>query len=163
MRRIIGVVTHDPLLYEDLTGRENLRFFSRMFGLQDSGERIETVTAFMGMTSRLDRKVSTMSHGMRKRLSIARAILHNPAILLMDEPESGLDQEALGMLDTLLSEGSTPSRTVVMTTHSLDRAIASGQRIAILANGKVAYQESLKDARIDTIRDAYMHHTGIVL
>lgn len=162
VRRIIGVVTHDPLLYEDLTGRENLRFFSRMFGLQDSGERIETVTTFMGMTSRLDQKVSTMSHGMRKRLSIARAILHNPAILLMDEPESGLDQEALGMLDTLLSEDSTPSRTVVMTTHSLDRAIASGQRIAILANGKVAYQESLKDARIDTIRDAYIHHTGIV-
>ncbi len=161
VRRNIGVVTHDPLLYEDLTGRENLSFFARMFGLRDAGERIETVAALMGMTSRLDQRVGTMSHGMRKRFSIARAMLHDPAILLMDEPESGLDQEALGMLDAVVSEGSNPGRTVVMTTHSLERAIAVGQRMAILANGKVAYQESLRNAGTDAIRDAYERHTGV--
>ena len=161
VRRNIGVVTHDPLLYEDLTGRENLRFFARMFSLQGIDERIESVTALMGMTPRLDERVGTMSHGMRKRFSIARAMLHDPAILLMDEPESGLDQEALGMLDALVSEGSNPLRTVLMTTHSLERAIAVGQRMAILANGKVAYQESLEHAGTEAIRDAYMRHTGV--
>ena len=161
LRRNIGVVTHDPLLYEDLTGRENLRFFARMFSLQRIDERIESVTALMGMTPRLDQRVGTMSHGMRKRFSIARALLHDPTILLMDEPESGLDQEALGMLDAVVSERANPRRTVLMTTHSLDRAIAVGQRMAILANGKVAYQESLEDAGTEAIRDAYMRHTGV--
>ncbi len=161
VRRYIGVVTHDPLLYEDLTGRENLRFFARMFSLQGIDERIEYVTALMGMTPRLDQRVGNMSHGMRKRFSIARAMLHDPAILLMDEPESGLDQEALGMLDALVSEGSNPLRTVLMTTHSLERAIAVGQRMAILANGRVAYQESLEHAGTEAIRDAYMRHTGV--
>ena len=165
VRRIIGVVTHDPLLYEDLSGRENLRFFARMFSLRGIEERIESVTALMGMATRLDQKVGTMSHGMRKRFSIARAMLHDPTILLMDEPESGLDQEALGMLDALVSNASNPRRTVVMTTHSLERAIAVGQRMAILANGKVAYQESLEhmgeDTGTDAIRDAYMRHTGV--
>ena len=161
VRRDIGVVTHDPLLYEDLSGRENLRFFARMFSIRGIDERIESVTALMGMTTRLDQKVGTMSHGMRKRFSIARAMLHDPPILLMDEPESGLDQEALGMLDSLVSEGSDPRRTVVMTTHSLERAIAVGHRMAILANGKVAYQEYLEDAGTESIRDAYMRHTGV--
>jgi len=161
VRRSMGVVTHDPLLYEDLSGRENLRFFARMFSLREIDERIESVTALMGMTTRLDQKVGTMSHGMRKRFSIARAMLHDPPILLMDEPESGLDQEALGMLDALVSNGSNPRRTVVLTTHSLERAFAVGQRMAILANGKVAYQESLEDAGTEAIRDAYMRHTGV--
>jgi heme exporter protein A len=163
VRRKIGVITHDPLLYEDLTGRENLRFFSRMFGLRDIDQLIESVTALMGMTPRLDQRVGTMSHGMRKRFSVARALLHDPAILLMDEPESGLDQEALGMLDALVSDGSKPLRTVVMTTHSLERAIAVGQRMAILANGKVAYEESLEESGTEAIRDAYMRHTGVAL
>ena len=161
VRRSIGVVTHDPLLYEDLSGRENLRFFARMFSLRGIEERIEHVTALMGMTPRLDQKVGTMSHGMRKRLSIARAILHDPPVLLMDEPESGLDQEALGMLDALISKELNPLRTVLMTTHSLERAVAVGQRMAILANGKLAYEESLEHAGTEALRDAYMRHTGV--
>ncbi len=98
---------------------------------------------------------------MKNLLSIARALLHEPLVLLMDVPESGLDQEALGMLDALVSNGSNPRRTVVLTTHSLERAFAVGQRMAILANGKVAYQESLEDAGTEAIRDAYMRHTGV--
>jgi heme exporter protein A len=164
VRRHIGVVTHDPLLYEDLSGRENLRFFARLFNLRGIEERIEAVTALMGMTARLDQKVGTMSHGMRKRFSIARAMLHDPPILLMDEPESGLDQEAVEMLDALVSGGSDPRPTVVITTHSLERAIAVGQRMAILANGKVVYQQTLDHLEgnrdTDTLRDAYMRYTG---
>jgi heme exporter protein A len=162
IRRIIGVVTHDPLLYDDLTGRENLRFFARMFGIQGIDERVEVVTELMGMTARFDQRVGTLSHGMKKRFSIARALLHNPAILLMDEPESGLDQEALSLLDAVVTDKTNPLRTVLMTTHSLDRAIALGQRMAILANGRVAYQESLESGGTEALKEAYMRHTGAV-
>ena len=160
IRRIIGVVAHDPLLYDDLTGRENLRFFARMFGVREIDERIAVVTERMGMTPRLDQRVGTLSHGMKKRFSIARALLHDPDILLMDEPESGLDQEALGLLDTVVTDKTNPLRTVLMTTHSLDRAIALGQRMAILANGRVAYQESLEPGGTEALKEVYMRHTG---
>jgi heme exporter protein A len=99
---------------------------------------------------------------MKKRFSIARALLHDPVILLMDEPESGLDQEALGLLDAVVTDKSNPQRTVLMTTHSLDRAIALGQRMAILVNGRVAYQESLESGGAEALKEAYMRHTRAV-
>ena len=162
VRRIIGVVTHDALLYDALTGRENLRFSARMFGVQRIDQRIAEVTERMSMPPRLDQRVGTLSHGMKKRFSIARALLHDPVILLMDEPESGLDQEALFLLDAVVTDKSNPQRTVLMTTHSLDRAIALGQHMAILVNGRVAYQESLESVGTEGLREAYMRHTRTV-
>jgi ABC-type multidrug transport system ATPase subunit len=159
IRRIMGVVTHDALLYDDLTGRENLRFFARMFGVQGLDERIAVVTERMGMTPRLDQRVGTLSHGMKKRFSIARALLHEPVILLMDEPESGLDQEALGLLDAVVTDKSNPLSSVLMTTHSLDRAITLGQRMAILVNGRIAYQETLESGGTEALMEAYLRHT----
>ena len=139
IRKRIGVVTHDPLLYDDLTGRENLRFVCRMFGLDRASERVKQVSEMVGMTTRLDRRIGAMSHGMKKRFSIARALLHDPSVLLMDEPESGLDQEAVALLDTVISERSHPRRTVIMTTHNLDRAFQLGDTLAVLSNGRVSY------------------------
>ena len=163
IRRMVGVVTHDTLLYEDLTAHENLKFFSRMFGLDDVEARIEAVTRRMGMSSRLEHRVSTLSHGMKKRFSIARALLHDPRVLLMDEPETGLDQEALAMLDEVVSSKGTPPRAVVMTTHNLERGLALGDRMAILAKGKIAYQESLGPTGASGAREAYFRHTGAAL
>ena len=141
-RRMIGLVGHDPLLYDDLTARENLRFVCRMFGVQRADARIEEVSAAMGMSANLDRKTGVMSHGMKKRFSIARALLHDPPILLLDEPESGLDQEAIGLLDAIISSRN-PGRTVIMTTHDPERALALGDRIAALKDGRVVYDEAL--------------------
>lgn len=159
VRRIVGAVTHDPLLYDELTGRENLRFFVRLFGLSGGEERIAGAADRLGVGDRLDQRVATLSHGLRKRFSIARALLHDPAILLLDEPESGLDQEALGLLDAVVTDKTNPLRTVVMTTHSLDRAIALGERMAILANGRLAYQESGGAGDAEALRKAYKRHT----
>ena len=154
IRRMIGLVGHDPLLYDDLTARENLRFACRVFGIgwgigwgvgrgaERADERIEEVSAAMGMSAYLDRKAGAMSHGMRKRFSIARALLHDPPILLLDEPESGLDQEAVGLLDAIISRRDA-GRTVIMTTHDPERAVALGDRVAALQDGRVVYDGAL--------------------
>ena len=161
VRRLIGVVTHDPMLYDELSGYENLRFFGRMFGLDHLDERIASVSERMGVTSRLQQRVGTLSHGMRKRFTIARALLHDPPVLLMDEPESGLDQEALTMLDAIIRVPTGSPRTVLMTTHNLDRGLALGHRLAILAHGRIAYLEStVSSADAASIRDAYYRYTG---
>ena len=163
LRRMIGLVGHDPLMYDDLTARENLRFVCRVFGLDRADERVEAVTESMGMTADLDRRMGAMSHGMKKRFSIARALLHNPAVLLLDEPESGLDQEAVSLLDAVISHRSSIAGTVIMTTHNLDRAIRLGDRMAILANGRVAYNESLESVGRKAAREVYLRHTGTAL
>ena len=160
LRRSIGVVGHDPLLYDDLTARENLGFVCRMFDLDRADERVEEVSELMGMTADLDRKIGAMSHGMKKRFSIARALLHDPKVLLLDEPETGLDQEALALLDAVISRRSDLTRTVIMATHSLERAVALGDRIAVLADGRVAYHESVESADPDEARRAYLRHVG---
>ena len=160
LRRVIGVVGHDPLLYDDLTARENFRFVCRMFDLDRSDERVEEITDLMGMTADLDRKIGAMSHGMKKRFSIARALLHEPQVLLLDEPETGLDQEALTLLDAVISREAGPIRTVIMTTHNLERAVALGDRIAVLADGRIAYHESVDSTDTDAARQTYMRHIG---
>ncbi|MCH7744612.1 MAG: ABC transporter ATP-binding protein [Chloroflexi bacterium] len=161
VRRLIGVVTHDTLLYDDLTGYENLKFFARMFGLDRIDERVFDVVERMGVSSRLHQRVGTLSHGLKKRFTIARALLHDPAILLMDEPESGLDQEALALMEDVITDKTIPYRTVIMTTHNLERGLALGQRMAILSHGRIAYQESLEAVGAATLRDAYFRHTGV--
>ena len=151
-RRTIGVVTHDPLLYDGLTGAENLRFFARMFALDHIEDRILEVAAQMGITDRLDSRAGTLSHGMRRRFSIARALLHSPRILIMDEPESGLDQHALALMENLILDGRRLGRTILMTTHNFERGVALADRIAILARGSIAHQ-GVSDSY--STRDAY--------
>ena len=158
VRRNIGVVTHESLLYDGLTGRENLKFFARMFSLRDVDDRTADASQKLGVASRLDQRVGNMSHGLKKRFSIARALLHDPVILLLDEPESGLDQEALAMLESIVTD---PRRTVLMTTHNLERGLSMGHRLAILAGGKIAYEESLGAAAVGAVKDAYSRYSDL--
>jgi len=161
IRRNVGVVTHQPLLYEDLTAYENLKFHGRMFGLAQLEERIEKAADLMGVAPYLRHKVRTLSHGIQKRFSLARAILHDPPILLLDEPETGLDQEALGMLEDLVVAGERGRRTVLMTTHNLERGLALGNRVAILAGGKIAYEEARTLVDEARFRGTYNRFTGV--
>jgi ABC-type multidrug transport system ATPase subunit len=161
VRSLIGVVTHDPLLYDDLTGYENLRFVTRMFGLERADERIETATGRLGLSARLHQRVGTLSHGLKKRFTIARALLHDPAILVMDEPESGLDQESQATLDALIRDPAASFRAVLITTHSPERAAAIGDRVAILSRGRIAHTAPIgRDMDPDTIRRLYAEHAG---
>ena len=142
VRKLIGVAPHRSLLYEDMTCQENLKFFARLYRIPDVERRIGEVLDMMGLKGRRNSKAGTLSNGMQKRLSIARAVLHDPRILLMDEPEAGLDQEALDMLGALLEGWSADGRSVVMTTHNVEQGLAWGDRVAILSGGRIAYDES---------------------
>lgn len=164
LRRSLGVLTHQTFLYDDLTAFENLQFYGRMFGVPQLGVRIRCVTEQMGLYQLLGRRVRTLSHGMQKRFSLARALLHDPNILFLDEPETGLDREAMVYLDGLLTGPEMARRATVMTTHNLDWGLALGSHVAILSNGRIAYQRSrdgLDKAEFRSVYDHYLSEVGV--
>jgi heme ABC exporter ATP-binding subunit CcmA len=132
----IGLVAHSTMLYDELTATENLRFFGRLFGLADLASRAESALASVGLIDRRDSLVRTFSRGMRQRLSLARAMLHGPGVLLLDEPSTGLDQEAREWLDRTLESLHGAGCTVVMSTHAGEDA-AAATRTVWLAGGAV--------------------------
>lgn len=137
VRRRLGVVSHLPLLYGDLTADENLRFFARMYDIAHADERISDVLEMVGLASRRRDLTRTFSRGMQQRLAIGRAVLHDPEVMLFDEPHTGLDQDACQMLDTVLQEVAARGRTVVMTSHDLARVGDLASRFDILSRGVI--------------------------
>jgi ABC-type multidrug transport system ATPase subunit len=133
------VVGHSGFLYEDLTCRENLLFYGRLYRIGHIRSRVEAVMSQVGLTRRADHRVKTLSHGMQKRLAIARAILHQPQVLLLDEPEGGLDQDSVAMLGSLLREWTQAGRTVVMTTHNVELGLSWAHRVAVLSRGGLRF------------------------
>ncbi len=149
VRRHVGVVGHQTFLYDDLTCRENLVHYGRLYGLEGSRLRADEALSRLGLAHRAGRRVRTLSNGMQKRLSIARAILHQPQLLLLDEPETGLDRESVGVLRSLLQEWTAGGRSVVMTTHDLELGLSWAHRAAVLSGGKIhfpAADEYMDDA-----------------
>jgi heme exporter protein A len=140
VRRHIGLISHNPLLYGDLTPDENLRFFARMYDLPKATDRIDAVLEQVGLVARRRDPVRTFSRGMVQRLAIARAILHNPVIMLLDEPYTGLDLQAADMLRSVLQELAASDRTVILTTHNLEQGLEMCDRAAILNRGRIAWQ-----------------------
>jgi heme exporter protein A len=155
MRRQIGLVSHKTLLYDDLSAEQNLRFFARMYDVPGADARIETGLRQVGLWGRQRDPVRTYSRGMQQRLAIARALLHEPPILLLDEPDTGLDQHAAAMLGDLLRDVGATRRTVLMTTHNLQRGLELGDRVAILAGGRIAYQASKSELDPNQFREVY--------
>jgi heme exporter protein A len=138
LRRRLGVVSHLPLLYGDLTAEENLVFYARMYSLPEINQRVAEVLELVGLTNRRRDLVRTFSRGMQQRLAIGRAVLHDPDVMLFDEPHTGLDQDACQMLDTVLREVAARGRTVVMTSHDLARTADLASRFDILSRGVIA-------------------------
>jgi heme exporter protein A len=137
IRRQIGYISHQPLLYDYLSGEENLRFYGRMYDVPDLDARINERLHHVGMSARRHDLVRTYSRGMRQRLAIARALLPGPRLLLLDEPYTGLDQQAAEMLDDLLEENHDGRRTILLTTHHLGHGLRFGDAIAILNKGRI--------------------------
>ena len=138
VRAKLGVVSHMPLLYPDLTAEENLQFYARMYGLANYQLRITQVLEMVGLEHRRKDLVRTFSRGMQQRLAIGRAVIHDPEVMLFDEPYTGLDQDASEMLDDVLRSVAAKGRTVVMTSHDLARAEDLATRFDILSRGVIA-------------------------
>lgn len=150
LRRYIGLVTHAPLLYDNLSAEENLRFFAKMYDMADPQDRIETVLRAVDLWPRRRDIIRTYSRGMTQRLAIARAVLHSPPVLLLDEPDTGLDQESSQMLRELVRQLGAAERAILLTTHNLDRAVEWADSVCLLANGKIAHREAT--AQLDGAR-----------
>lgn len=145
VRARLGVVSHLPLLYGDLTAEENLIFFARMYGITNYQLRITEVLKMVGLENRRHDLVRTFSRGMQQRLAIGRAVLHDPDVMLFDEPYTGLDQDASSMLDEVLQSVAAQGRTVVMTSHDLVRAEDLATRFDILSRGVIAASATRKE------------------
>ena len=169
LRRHIGLISHNPLLYGDLTPDENLRFFARMYDLPRAGRmvqplnhptgavaaRIDAVLDLVGLAARRRDPVRTFSRGMVQRLTIARAILHDPDIMLLDEPYTGLDLQAADMLRSVLQELAASNRTVILTTHNLEQGLEMCDRAAILNKGRIAWEGSRGGLDLAGMKEIY--------
>jgi heme exporter protein A len=147
VRARLGVVSHLPLLYGDLTAEENLLFYARMYNIRNYELRVSEVLEMVGLEARRRDLVRTFSRGMQQRLAIGRAVLHDPDVVLFDEPYTGLDQDASSMLDEVLKTVAAKGRTVVMTSHDLARAEDLATRFDILSRGVISASASRKELR----------------
>jgi heme exporter protein A len=138
LRGRIGYLGHEPLLYRDLSGRENLRFQAQLYGVNRDGAeaRIEELLRAVGMERRADERVAELSAGMRQRLSICRCVLHEPELLLLDEPDSNLDTEGREQARALIGPGS--GRTRVLVTHDPERHVPDADQVLQLGIGERA-------------------------
>jgi heme exporter protein A len=160
VRRRLGIVAHQPYLYGNLTVYENLDFYCRMYGITDRKQRIREVVEIVGMKQRLNDRTGTLSHGMQQRLSIVRAMLHEPDIMLMDEPEAGLDQQSLPIVRQVLKGNEDRKPTTVLTTHNLERALQTCDSIALLCRGKLVYQGKTEALDLTSLKNVYEEYTG---
>ncbi|MEZ4501402.1 MAG: ABC transporter ATP-binding protein [Dehalococcoidia bacterium] len=135
VRRRVGVLAHRPMLYEQLSSLENLEFFARLYGVADTPTRIEELLRAVGLWRRRHEEVDVLSRGYHQRLAIARALVHRPEVLLLDEPETGLDAEALGLLDELML--TAPGITVLAATHRRERVDAWADGVITLEAGRI--------------------------
>jgi heme exporter protein A len=135
VRGLVGFLGHEPLLYRDLTPRENLRFHARLRELPI--ERVDEMLGAVGMTRRANDPVRELSRGMVQRVAVARALLHDPPLLLLDEPYTGLDPAARELLEPLIGKAS--ERTRVLVTHDIDAGLAESDIALGLRNGRVAF------------------------
>ena len=160
IRRRIGLVSHSSLLYAALSAYQNVVFYARMFGLANPEERSREVLTELGLEHRMDDPVQTYSRGMEQRCAIARALVHRPEILLLDEPFSGLDPEAVGRLTELLRRPEDTDRTVILTSHDLSRGADLADRVAVLARGRLVFDAPVNEIPGDDMVAVYRQHTG---
>ena len=156
--RHIGFLSHNTYLYRDLNPVENLRFFARLYGLKDPEERIQFLLDRVGLRRRVSDPVRAFSRGLHQRLGIARAMLHDPSLILLDEPYTGLDANAVETLNQMLDEAHRAGKTIILTTHDLEQGLRGATRVVIIDRGKIVFTGNAKE---QAIRDAYASYIRV--
>ncbi len=159
VRRQLGVVSHQTMLYDDLTARENLAFYGRLYGLPNLDTVLEETLSSVGLTERSNDRVRTFSRGMKQRLAIARATVHDPQFLLFDEPFTGLDVAGRKTLSERIESFRALSRTTILVTHDLEQALLLSDRFLILAGGRVVETGSTGDVGLEKLKGRYQKAT----
>jgi len=155
LRAQVGFVSHETMLYADLTARENLRFHAKLFGLPRPREAAERAAERLDVGHALDKPVRALSRGTRQRVALARALIHDPSVILLDEPYTGLDEAAAASLSGLLEELATPERVVMLTLHDVVRALSGPRRLLVLSGGRVALDQPV-DGSTDEMAETYL-------
>jgi heme ABC exporter ATP-binding subunit CcmA len=143
----VGFVSHAAFLYGELTGRENLRFFGRLYGLADLERQIDRVLDLFSVRERGDEPARNLSRGLQQRMSLARAMLHDPAFLLLDEPFTGLDADSAHNLEQLLQRLPEEGKALVFSTHNYRQGASIARRLVSLERGRVKYDGPVEGAK----------------
>ncbi len=160
LRSRIGLISHNPLLYPDLSAEENLQFFAEMYGVDDVDDRVRELLVAVELDHRRLDLVRTFSRGMLQRLSIARALLHRPEVLFLDEPYSGLDPHAVDILDSLIAQ-IREDHTFVMISHDLNKGLELCSHALILAKGKVVLDAPRAEIDEAEFKQVYSSTVGL--
>ena len=140
VRSCIGLLSHQTYLYGELTVLENLRFYGEMYGLDRRDDEFRQRLSDVGMDAWRHAQVRTLSRGMQQRVALVRALLHSPPVLLLDEPDTGLDQRAAAVLGELVAAIAAEGRTVLLTSHNLERGLSLADRVAVLKSGRIVLE-----------------------
>ncbi|WP_316569651.1 ABC transporter ATP-binding protein [Neobacillus sp. YIM B06451] len=157
IKKLFGYLPHSSLLYEHYSPLENLVFFGKIYGVKNVEEKAIQLVKEVGLSFFLNDPVKNFSRGMIQRIAIARAIIHEPDILLLDEPHTGLDQGAIGILNNVIVEMREKGATTLMVTHDFKQAAELCDRIIIVKNGKIAEDFKLLDRNLDTLSEKYLY------
>ena len=153
VRPQVGLVAHEPLLYRELTGRENLTFYARLYGIDEPSSRVRELLEATGLAKRADEPVRSLSRGMVQRLAISRAVLHSPALLLLDEPRAGLDPEAADLVEPLIGQACGSTRVIV--THDVEQSLLEADRVLGLVDGRACVAGGASDFSAPQLRALY--------
>ena len=160
VRGCIGFITHNPMLYLDLTARENLVLFARLYGVDDPDKAADEMLSLVELKHRANDKVRGFSRGMTQRIAIARAFINDPRIVFLDEPYSGLDPHAAGIVDRMLAE-SRQRRTLVTVSHSLESGFAQASHVLLLAKGRQVLFSEQSRLEYDEFKNVYYEQVGV--
>ena len=155
LKRKIGIISHSSFLYPELTAYENLQFYGRLYGMDNLEAQIIADIKKVGLLLALNEQVYTFSRGMLQRLSIARALIHNPEVILLDEPFTGLDQHGISLLQGVLRDLQSNHKTILMVTHSFEDGMNDVDRILILNKGQIAADFPRSNLLSDDLKRIY--------
>jgi heme exporter protein A len=160
VRRLIGVVSHQSFLYGELTTFENLEFYGRMYEVAHPSDLAREQLKLVGLEMHAEVLGRDLSRGMQQRLALARALIHDPRVLLLDEPDTGLDQRWAAFLIDQIAEAAGRGRTVLVVTHNLEHCVELADRVIVLNFGKVVFTAKRDELDVGSLKEAYVRNTG---